>query len=164
MITFRTITRDDYPLIQPLFRAAIASGEYLTPTPDAPDSLCMDYWFGGEAWIAEEDGVVLGSYYQRPNHYGLGSHIANGGYIVSPDAKGRGIGRALGEHSIVRAQEVGYRGMQFNFVVSTNHVAVELWKSLGFAIIGVIPQGYHRRQQEYVDAYVMFRSFTDANG
>jgi ribosomal protein S18 acetylase RimI-like enzyme len=99
---------------------------------------------------------VLGSYYQRPNHYGLGAHIANGGYIVSHDVRGKGIGRMLGEHSLIRARERGYVAMQFNFVVSTNSVAIALWKSLGFSIIGTIPDAYHYQQQRYVDAYIMY--------
>jgi ribosomal protein S18 acetylase RimI-like enzyme len=163
MITFRTITRAEYPLIREIHAAAIEAGEYLTLAPFNTEQTRMDYWFGdkpeGEVWMAEEDGIVLGSYYQRPNHYGYGSHIANGGYIVAPEAKGRGIGRKLGEHSLARAREKGYRGMQYNFVVSTNTIAVNLWKSLGFQIIATLPGGYHRKGQEYVDAYVMFQSF-----
>ncbi len=159
--TFRTLTREDFALIRPIFRAAIEAEEYLVPTKNASDTICMDYWYGdkpeGEVWVIEEDGVILGSYYQRPNHYGLGGHIANGGYIVSPDAKGKGIGRELGMHSIARARERGYHGIQFNFVVSTNTVAVNLWKNLGFQILGVIPGGYYRKSQEYVDAYIMYQ-------
>jgi L-amino acid N-acyltransferase YncA len=160
-MTFRTITPAEYPLIRPIFEAAIAAEEYLVVPKDAPESMHLAYWFGdkpeGEVWVYEEEGNILGSYYQRPNHYGLGAHIANGGYIVSPDARGKGVGRKLGEHSIARAREKNYHGIQFNFVVSTNEVAVDLWQSLGFAIIGTIPGGYHRRSQEYVDAYIMFK-------
>lgn len=161
-MNFRTITREEYPLIRDILSAAIEAGEYLALAPQNSERTRMDYWFGdkpeGEVWIAEEDGKVLGSYYQRPNHYGLGGHIANGGYIVSPEAKGKGVGRRLGEHSLARARERGYHGMQYNFVVSTNTVAVKLWQSLGFKIIATIPGGYHRRGEEYVDAYVMFQN------
>jgi ribosomal protein S18 acetylase RimI-like enzyme len=158
---FRIITHDEYPLIRDIHTAAIEAGEYLTLAPQNSEQIRKDYWFGdkpeGEVWIVEENGAVLGSYYQRPNHYGYGGHIANGGYIVSPEAKGKGVGRRLGEHSLARAREKGYRGMQYNFVVSTNTVAVKLWQSLGFTIIATIPGGYHRKGQEYVDAYVMFQ-------
>jgi ribosomal protein S18 acetylase RimI-like enzyme len=161
MITFRTITQAEYPLIRDIHTAAIEAGEYLTLAPDSAEETRIRYWFSDEVWIAEEDGKVLGSYYQRPNHYGYGSHIANGGYIVSPDAKGKGIGRLLGEHSLARAREKGYRAMQYNFVVSTNTIAVKLWQSLGFRIIATIPEGYHRQGKEFVDAYIMFRELND---
>lgn len=160
-LNFRTITREEYALIRDIHAAAIEAGEYLTLAPHNDERTRMDYWFGdkpeGEVWVVEENGQILGSYYQRPNHYGYGGHIANGGYIVSPDAKGKGVGRRLGEHSVARAKEKGYRGMQYNFVVSTNTVAVNLWKSLGFRIIATIPGGYHRQGQEFVDAFIMFR-------
>jgi L-amino acid N-acyltransferase YncA len=161
-ITYRTITPDEFPLMEPIFRATIEAQEYLTPDATSTEEICKSYLFGdkpgGEVWIAEKDGKVLGGYYQRSNHHGLGNHIANCGYFVSPDARGMGLGRKLGEHSIARAREKGYRGIQFNFVVSTNTVAVKLWQSLGFQIIGTIPQGYHRKREEYVDAYIMFQS------
>lgn len=161
-MAFRTISQAEYPLIAPIVKAAVEAEEFITLPHDAPDEDCIAYFFGGvkgsEVWIYEEDSMVLGCYYQRPNHYQLGGHVANGGYLVSPNARGKGVGRKLGEHSIARATEQGYHALQFNFVVSTNEVAVTLWKSLGFAIIGTIPQGYHRKQTDYVDAYIMHRS------
>lgn len=160
---WRQLTVADYPLVEPLLRASIAEEAYFTLAADATDDEVKTYWFGGienEFWVLEEQGVILGGFYQRRNHFGLGSHIANGGYVVSPLAKGRGIGRLLGEYSLVRAKERGFRGIQFNFVVSTNTVAVNLWKSLGFSIIGTIPGGFHYKRQRYDDAYVMFKDLT----
>lgn len=153
----------DYPLVEGLLRANIADEAYFTLRADAPEDELKAYWFGGvenEVWAVEEDGKILGCYYQRCNHFGLGKHIANGGYVVSPAAKGRGIGRLMGEKSIERARERGFRGIQFNFVVSTNTVAVNLWKSLGFRIIGTIPGGFHYKRQRYDDAYIMFKDLT----
>ena len=166
MPIFRQLHRSEYPLIHPIMQAVIAEEEALILPCDATEQHAIAYWFGnhpkGEVWVAEEEGEILGSYYQRPNQPGLGRHIANGGYIVSPTARGRGIGRLLGEHSLTRAREQGYYGLQYNFVVSTNEPAVNLWQSLGFAIIGTIPGGYHRKQADYVDAYIMFKDLSDA--
>ena len=46
---------------------------------------------------------------------------------------GRTVGevRALAEHVLQWARDAGYRSMQFNAVVSTNTVALRLWRSLG---------------------------------
>lgn len=55
--------------------------------------------------------------------------------MVHPNARGRCIGRSMGEHSIMLAKSLGYIGMQFNIVVSSNP-AIKLWESLGFKIIG----------------------------
>lgn len=161
--SWRLLTAADFPQVLPMLRAAVESESWLTPYADAPDSDLLAYWFGGldnEFWALEEDGVILGGYYQRCNQGGLGRHIANGGYVVAPDAKGRGLGRVLAERSIERARERGFRGMQFNFVVASNTVAVHLWESLGFQIIGTIPAAYHYQRQRYDDAYIMFKDLT----
>ena len=164
-MNFRLITREEFPKTRHILKAIVESEEALSLKGDAPEKAWEDYLFGDESyevWALEgEDGTILGCYHQRPNQKGLGSHIANGGYVVSPDARGKGVGRRMGEHSIQRAKERGYHGIQFNFVISTNEIAVKLWQSLDFQIIGTIPGGYHRKQREYVDAYIMFLSLTD---
>lgn len=159
-MTFRKITRNEAPSIAHIFRPIIEAEEFISLPRGTSDAEWTDFWFGDttyEVWIAEEDGKVLGTFHLRPNQKGLGSHVANGGYLVAPEARGRGIGRQMCEQSIARARELGYRAIQFNFVISTNTTAVNLWKDLGFRIIGTIPDGYHRKQQEYVDAHIMFR-------
>lgn len=160
---WRKLTVADYALVEPFIRANVEAEAFFTPARNASDDELKAYWFGGienEFWALEENGVILGGFYQRCNQMGLGSHIANGGYVVSPAAKGRGVGRILGERSVERARERGFRGIQFNFVVATNTVAVKLWRSLGFIIIGSIPGGYHYKQERYDDAFIMFKDLT----
>ncbi len=106
--------------------------------------------------MVEEDGQLLGTYIIKPNQIDLGSHIANGSYMVSPKAQGKGIGKLLCEHSIQFARESGYVGIQFNIVVSTNVRAIELWKKYGFQIIGTTPKGFRHPEQGLVDTYIMF--------
>lgn len=161
--SWRLLAAEDFVLVAPMLRAAVADETWLTPFADAPDAEVQAYWFGGlenEFWALEEDGVIVGGFYQRCNQGGLGRHIANGGYVVAPEAKGRGFGRVLAERSIERARERGFRGMQFNFVVATNAVAVHLWKEFGFETIGTIPAAYHYKRQRYDNAYIMFKDLT----
>ena len=61
------------------------------------------------------------------------------------------------EHSQAEARRLGFQAMQFNFMVSTNEVAVRLWQKLGFRIIGTLPGAFHHRQHGFVDAHVMFK-------
>ena len=49
--------------------------------------------------------------------------------------------------------------MQFNLVVSTNAVAVNLWKKLGFEIIGRLPGAFEHPTLGFVDAIVMYKWF-----
>jgi len=46
-------------------------------------------------------------------------------------------------------------------VVSTNTGAVELWKRLGFRIVGTLPEVFRHRELGLVDAYVMHRFLDD---
>ncbi len=47
--------------------------------------------------------------------------------------------------------------MQFNYVVSTNAPAVELYRKLGFAVVGTLPAAFRHRTLGLVDVYVMHR-------
>jgi len=64
----------------------------------------------------------------------------------------------MGEHCLSEARRLGFRAMQFNFVVSTNEGAVRLWKQIGFEIVGIWPGAFRHPEKGYVDVYVMFRS------
>ena len=47
--------------------------------------------------------------------------------------------------------------MQFNFVVSTNAVAIKLWQDLGFEIVGTLPRAFRHKELGFVDVYVMYQ-------
>jgi ribosomal protein S18 acetylase RimI-like enzyme len=82
--------------------------------------------------------------------------------MVSPDARGLGVGRAMGEHSLIDARRLGFRAMQFNFVISSNEPAIHLWQELGFQVVGTLPGAFRHFEKGFVDVYVMFRSLTEA--
>ncbi|NTX17330.1 GNAT family N-acetyltransferase [Myxococcus sp. CA051A] len=117
----------------------------------------LAYWMGPdkETFVAEEDGVILGTYFIRPNQAGGGRHVCNCGYMTSAAATGRGIARRMCAHSMEYARSRGYRAMQFNFVVSTNERAVKLWQALGFEIVGRLPLAFQHPTAGEVDAFVM---------
>jgi ribosomal protein S18 acetylase RimI-like enzyme len=109
-------------------------------------------------FVADDNGTVVGTYYLRANNRGGGAHVANCGYVVAPDAFGRGVARAMGTHSLDEARARGFSAMQFNFVIASNERAVRLWQSLGFAIAGRLPGVFDHPRLGQVDAYVMLRS------
>ena len=47
--------------------------------------------------------------------------------------------------------------MQFNAVVANNHHAVKLYRSLGFEIVGTVPEAFHHPVDGYVGLHVMHR-------
>jgi ribosomal protein S18 acetylase RimI-like enzyme len=119
----------------------------------------LTYWLGSdkETFVAEEDDVILGTYYMRPNQAGGGGHVCNCGFMTGANAMGRGVARRMGEHALAHARLLGYRGMQFNFVVSTNERAVRLWQTLGFEIVGRLPLAFNHPIHGDVDALVMLK-------
>lgn len=99
---------------------------------------------------------VLGSAKMGPNRPGRGAHIATASFMVDPAARGRGVGRALGEYVIAEARRAGYHGIQFNAVVQTNAPAVRLWQSLGFRILATVPEAFDHRTNGLVGLHVMY--------
>jgi RimJ/RimL family protein N-acetyltransferase len=100
---------------------------------------------------------ILGTYYLKANQHGLGGHICNCGYIVSERARGKGIASIMCEHSQAEAVTHGFRGMQYNLVVSTNEGAIRLWKKHGFHVVGTLPGAFRDPDLGYVDAHIMFK-------
>ena len=106
--------------------------------------------------VAVEKSKVLGIYILHPNNAGRCGHIANASYAVRDNCRGRGIGRRLVEHSLQNARAHGYRGLQFNAVVSENQAAIALYENLGFVRLGRVPGGYHMADGRYVDTFLYF--------
>lgn len=156
----RKASEFDYDPIWSIFAEVIQSGDSYVFDPNTPKTELAKYWFTDymTTFVAEEDGMVLGTYIIKPNQIGLGNHIANCSYMVSSKARGKGVGKLLCEHSIAYAKEQGYQGIQFNIVISTNTAAVALWKKYGFQIIGTTPKGFRHASLGYVDTYIMFKS------
>ena len=158
-IAIRLATDLDRTGIWQIINAVIVSGDTYVFDPDTPEDEMMAYWFSPEkhVYVAEDEGGVLGTYWIKANQPGLGSHVGNGAYMVSPEAKGKGVGRKMAEHSIEEARRLGFHSIQFNFVVKSNEVAVRLWKSVGFEVIGEIPDAFNHKQNGLTNVLIMFR-------
>lgn len=159
-MTIRPAAPADADAIWRIFHAVVAGGDTYTFPPETPRQDAVAYFMGPgiASWvIADQDGRIVGIYKLIPNHGGLGSHVANASFMVDPAAQGAGAGRMMGEHCLDQARQAGYQAMQFNFVVSTNAAAVELWKKLGFQIVGTLPKAFRHARLGLVDAYVMHR-------
>lgn len=159
MIEIRQTTDADFAQIWPIFLEIVAAGTTYAIDPDTDEAGARRIWMDApqETWVAVEDGVVLGTYYIKANHAGGGAHVCNCGYMVASSAQGRGIARAMCEQSQERAVEIGFRAMQFNFVLVTNVGAIGLWKKLGFDEVGRLPEAFEHPSEGYVDALVMFK-------
>ncbi len=160
MVIIRTAEPGDWPMVWPFFASIVAAGEtYAYPeglTVETARPLWMEQPPGRTVVAVRADSVV-GSAKMGPNRPGRGAHIATASFLVDPAQQGRGVGRALGEHAVKWAREAGYHGMQFNAVVETNRSAVALWQSLGFDLIGTVPEAFDHPRYGLVGLHVMYR-------
>ena len=156
----RAAAEADRAAIWKIFHEVVAAGDTYAIDPDMSREEALAYWFSADTRTYVADGTlgVVGTYILRPNQSGGGSHVANAAFMVAPEARGQGIGRAMGEHCLSEARRLGFRAMQFNFVVSTNESAVRLWQQLGFKIVGTLPRAFCHPENRYVDVYVMYCS------
>ncbi len=168
----RAATEADRDAIWNIFHEVVAAGDSYALDPNISREDALAYWFAPDThtYVAElaarsphgsslpETGRIEGTYILRPNESGGGSHVANAGFMVSASARGQGIGRAMADHCLSEARRLGFRAMQFNFVVSTNTPAICLWQELGFTTVGTLPAAFHHPEKGYVDVYVMYRS------
>jgi ribosomal protein S18 acetylase RimI-like enzyme len=176
MLEIRKATDEDKPEIWKIIKAVIATGDTYVFAPDSSEEEMLAYWMSPEKWtyvavwseppkragILSDDlhsanGQIVGTFFLKANQPGLGSHVGNAGYMVAPDAMGKRIGRTMAEYSIEESRRLGFKSMQFNFVVKSNAVAVKLWQDVGFQIIGEIPEAFNHARDGLTNAYIMYR-------
>ena len=169
MLQIREAVEKDKPQIWEIIKSVISAGDTYVFSPDSAKEKMLAFWFGADkktyvALFAESsvgndgpDQKIVGTFFLKPNQPDLGSHVSNAGYMVSPEDRGKKVGRKMAEFSLEEAKKLGFRAMQFNFVVNSNKRAVKLWLDLGFKIIGEIPEAFDHAEKGLVNAYIMYR-------
>lgn len=158
-INIRKATEKDADAIWEIAHKVVRTGDTWAIAPNTSKIKMLEYFFDKKkyTYVATLEEQVLGMFFLTDNQKDLGSHIANAGYMVHPNVQIKGIGRKMGAFSLEEAKRLGYHAMQFNFVVKTNEKAVHLWESLGFQIIGEIPEAFQHQTLGFVNAYIMYR-------
>ena len=164
-LTLRPVTDADWPRIWPFFDAIVQAGETYAFPLDLTIESARSWWMeqppSATLVAVDPDGTVLGSAKWGPNRPGRGAHVATASFMVDPAARGRGVGRLLAHYVVDAARAAGYHGMQFNAVVETNTAALALWISLGFEVIGTVPEAFDSRTQGLVGLHVMYLALQD---
>lgn len=155
-------TAADWQGIWDIFHDVVSTGDTYSYYPHTTYDEAMNIWVraGAQGYVVKDVGKVVGTYSLRKNKAGFGDHVANAGFMVHKDYRGRGIASLMCDDCLKRAKKQGFHSMQFNFVVSTNP-AVNLWKSKGFEIIGTVPKGFRHAMLGLTDIYIMYRSLDD---
>ena len=159
MLTLRTAGDGDFPAIWEIFKLVIAAGDTYVYPAQTTRAQARRIWTAppAAAFVADMEGKIVGTYTLKPNQPGHGDHVANCAYMTHPDARGRGVGTALCEHSLRTARERGYTAMQFNFVVASNSGAIRLWEKHGFGVVGRVPGAFRHPRDGPTDALIMHR-------
>ena len=159
MMRIRAATESDEDPVWAMLEPVIRAAEVFALPADMTREEALAYWFAVGHWVfvAEADGEIVGSYYLQANQRGGGAHVCNCGYMTASWAAGRGVARAMCEHSLEFGKAQGFLAMQFNFVVSSNEAAVHLWGKCGFAVVGRLPGAFLHPRLGYVDSLVMWR-------
>lgn len=160
MIRIRPAVADDFDAIWPILRDEFRAGRTYAVDPAISRDAAQAYWLDGPraCYVAVAGDENVGTYYLRANQAGFGGHICNCGYITAAQARGQGVAAQMCLHSLDAARAMGFRAMQFNFVLSSNNGALRLWQKLGFAIIGTIPDAYDHPDHGLIAAHVMYQS------
>src|SRR5262252_6023636 len=106
----RPATKTDADAVWSMLEPVLRAGETYALPRDLSRAEALGYWNspGHDVFVAEDAGVVVGTYYLRANQKGGGAHVANCGYITSAPATGRGVARAMCLHSLDVAAAKGF--------------------------------------------------------
>ncbi|RJQ81050.1 GNAT family N-acetyltransferase [Pseudonocardiaceae bacterium YIM PH 21723] len=158
-MNIRSATERDWPQVWEFLRVIAKEGETYCWDRDLAEEKAYAWWWRPlpvRTVVAVDGDTVLGTAVSYPNQSGPGAHVASASFLVDPAF--RGVGRALGNHVVDQARADGFRAMQFNAVVETNTRAVALWESLGFRVLGTVPEAFHSPAAGYVGLHIMYRS------
>ncbi len=155
----------DWPSVWAILKPVFREARTYVYSPQMSEEEAHKVWIESpqSTFVALDQEEIVGTYYIKPNQPDQGGHICNCGYVVSGKARGKGVASRMCEDSQKQAIAAGFRGMQFNLVVSTNEPAVRLWKKHGFEIIGTLPLAFKDPELGYVDAFVMFKALSQDN-
>ncbi|AKU15245.1 GNAT family N-acetyltransferase [Luteipulveratus mongoliensis] len=156
----RPYAESDWPDIEPILLEVVQRADTFTYDPAMTAEQLKDTWIErppGLTVVATDGKEILGTAKMGANRVGPGSHVATASYMVGADARGRGVGRALVEHSLEWARAAGFLAIQFNAVAATNVGAVGLYEALGFTVVGTVPEAFRHPEQGLVGLHVMHR-------
>lgn len=157
-LRFRPYNEGDLSAMCAIWNEVVEAGNAF-PQVDLLDVATARKFFGEQTLttVADLNGTIYGLYILHPNNVGRTAHVANASYAVTSASRGVGLGRELVKDSLAQAARLGFRGLQFNAVLDTNHAARHLYEDLGFTHVGVIPGGFIDGSGQFVDTHIYYK-------
>jgi len=154
----RDATPGDWPAIWSIVREVVVAADTFPYDPEMTEDEGRALWMvahPGRTTVAVDGAEVHGTANMYANRAGPGAHVASASFMVASAARGRGVGRALVEDALSWARVARFKAMQFNAVAETNAAAVSLYRSLGFSIVGTVPDAFDHPKRGLVGLHVM---------
>lgn len=165
----------DWADIWPFFRLLLAAGDTLCLPNIMMGSDARQLWFGGadtEVLVALDPrdkpivenpdspilGRIIGSASLRTARDGHGRHVAHAAVVVDPALAGQGVERELGISVLARARAAGFRAVEIGPVVAADTAALDSWLSLGFTIVGTVPEAFSHPRDGDVALHYLHRT------
>lgn len=156
----RDYTEADWPAVWPIFQDVVTTGDTFPYDPAWSVDQAKSVWvqpLPNHTVVAYKGSQILGTAHMGRNRPGSGAHVATASFMVAREARGQGVGHALSEYALTWARGQGFAAMQFNAVVESNTAAVRLYQTLGFQVIGTVPQAFKHPTLGFVGLHVMHR-------
>jgi GNAT superfamily N-acetyltransferase len=96
-VRIRPLADADWPAVHDIVVEVARAGETYAMAVPATEADTRAFW-SAQHVVAEVDGVVVGTARMGPNRPAQGSHVGTASFMVGSAARGRGVGRALGEY------------------------------------------------------------------
>jgi L-amino acid N-acyltransferase YncA len=144
-VIIRSATLDDAPALAAIYGDACLHGvgtfEEVPPSPEEMAQRMTAVQARGLPYmVAEEDGVVLGLAYAAPFRLRAAyRYTVEDSVYIAPEAKGKGVGRAVLSRVIADCEALGLRQMTAVIGGSGNAGSQGLHAALGFTRQGVMP-------------------------
>jgi len=161
VMEIRPFSEIDWRQVWPVVRDIVRAADTYAWDPAMTEAEARAIWIEkppGLTVVALDDERILGSAKMGPNRPGPGSHVATASFMVAAEARGRGVGTALCRYALDWARGWGFAGMQFNAVAESNRGAIEIYRRLGFDIVGTVPGAFAHPTLGRVGLHVMYRS------
>ena len=162
MVAVREFDAADWPQVWPIVEEVVRAADTFTYDPAMTAEQAHDTWVvapPGATVVAVDGERVLGTAHMDTNRPGPGSHVSTASFMVAADARGRGVGTLLCRHAVDWARARGYAGMQFNAVAASNRSALEVYRRLGFDIVGTVPGAFAHPTLGRVGLHVLYLQF-----
>ena len=163
-LQIRPYQADDIKAMVRIWNEVVEAGDAFPQVTPLTEQNADEFFSAQTAtMVADVNGIIFGMYILHPNNIGRCAHIANASFAVASASRGLGLGRKLVENCIETCGKKGFRGLQFNAVVTSNVSAQHLYESIGFTKVGKIPGGFINGLGGYEDIFIYYIDTLDAS-